>query len=51
MEKNEIILKAENLSKTFGGIRAVSGVSLSIKRGRVVGLIGPNGSGKSHSSI
>ena len=47
METGDAILRAENISKTFGGIRAVDGVSLSIRRGSIAGLIGPNGSGKS----
>ncbi len=40
------LLVADDLAKTFGGIRAVDGVSFSLARGEVVGLIGPNGSGK-----
>jgi ABC-type branched-subunit amino acid transport system ATPase component len=39
-------LRIENVSVTFGGVRALDGVSLSIEPGAVVGLIGPNGSGK-----
>jgi branched-chain amino acid transport system ATP-binding protein len=35
-----------NLNVTFGGLRAVSGVSLSLIPGRIHGLIGPNGAGK-----
>ncbi len=47
MADDETILKAEGLSKSFGPIRAVDGVSLSIKKHSISGLIGPNGSGKS----
>lgn len=41
------ILSVRNLSKQFGGIRAVNGVSFDVHRGEILGLIGPNGSGKS----
>jgi branched-chain amino acid transport system ATP-binding protein len=39
-------LSVENVSISFGGLRALSGVSLVVPHGAVVGLIGPNGSGK-----
>ena len=39
-------LKVSNLTKSFGGVQAVSDVSLSVERGEIVGLIGPNGAGK-----
>lgn len=39
-------LKAEDVSVTFSGIRALKDVTLSLERGRVLGLIGPNGAGK-----
>ncbi len=41
-----MILEIRELSKRFGGIRAVDGFDLSLARGELVGLIGPNGSGK-----
>ena len=40
------MITVENISKNFGGIRAVNDVSLSIERGSITGLIGPNGAGK-----
>ena len=40
------VLVAKGLGKSFGGLRAVDGVDLTLIRGRVTGLIGPNGSGK-----
>jgi ABC-type branched-subunit amino acid transport system ATPase component/ABC-type branched-subunit amino acid transport system permease subunit len=42
----ENILEVQNLVKIFGGVRAVDGVSLTVERGTITGLIGPNGSGK-----
>jgi branched-chain amino acid transport system ATP-binding protein len=40
------LLVAENLSKRFGGVEAVSEVCFSIRQGEIYGLIGPNGAGK-----
>ena len=41
------MLRAQDVSKRFGGTVAVNGVSLSIAAGEICGLIGPNGAGKS----
>jgi ABC-type branched-subunit amino acid transport system ATPase component len=40
------ILELQQVSKSFDGIKAVDGVSLSFKGGKITGLIGPNGAGK-----
>ena len=42
-----MMLRLNNLVKHFGGVRAVDGVQIEVKKGEVLGLIGPNGSGKS----
>lgn len=43
---SEVVLKVENLMMQFGGIRALSDVSLQVKRNSIFALIGPNGAGK-----
>ena len=43
---SDAIIEIENVSKSYGGVVANSGVSLTVPRGRITGLIGPNGSGK-----
>ncbi len=40
------LLKAEKLSKVFGGLKAVSNFEMHIDKGELIGLIGPNGAGK-----
>ena len=43
----EVLLSARQLTKRFGGLTAVNGVSLDLWRGRIHAVIGPNGAGKS----
>lgn len=45
--QQDIILRAENAVRRFGGLIAVNGVSFEVYAGHVTGLIGPNGAGKS----
>lgn len=42
-----ILLDVENISISFGGVKAVQNVSFQMRKGEILGLIGPNGSGKS----
>lgn len=42
----EVLLKVQKLTKSFGGIMAVCDLDLEVRRGEFVGIIGPNGSGK-----
>jgi neutral amino acid transport system ATP-binding protein len=42
----ELLLQATNLSKSFGGIKAVDNACLQVEKGSITGLIGPNGAGK-----
>ena len=44
---NNPILKMENISKTFPGVKALDGVHLNVYEGRVMALLGENGAGKS----
>ena len=44
-----MILKANNLIKSYGGKSVVNDVSLNLKQGEIVGLLGPNGAGKTTS--
>jgi len=41
------VLAVDDLHRSFGGIRAVDGVTFGVEKAEIVGIIGPNGSGKS----
>ena len=40
------LLEVNNVSKSFGGVKANVDISLEVEQGSIVGIIGPNGSGK-----
>jgi branched-chain amino acid transport system ATP-binding protein len=46
MNQTNTMLKVTDLSKSFGGVMAISSVSFELQEGELLGLIGPNGSGK-----
>jgi ABC-type branched-subunit amino acid transport system ATPase component/ABC-type branched-subunit amino acid transport system permease subunit len=45
-ERGVPLLKVDTISRSFGGLRAVSEVSFEVKSGEILGIIGPNGAGK-----
>ena len=44
--ESQIILRIDNLSLSFGGVRALDDVSMDIKKNEILAIIGPNGAGK-----
>ncbi|HKF71815.1 MAG TPA: ABC transporter ATP-binding protein [Stellaceae bacterium] len=42
----EVVLHADNISLSFGGVRALTGISLEIREHEILAIIGPNGAGK-----
>ena len=44
-----MILKAEEISKSYRGRKVVNNISIEVNQGEIVGLLGPNGAGKTTS--
>ena len=44
--QGEVLLSVENVSLSFGGVKAISDVSLDVRKGEIRAIIGPNGAGK-----
>jgi ABC-2 type transport system ATP-binding protein len=44
---NDVMISANDLSKSFGSFRALDKINFEVKRGEIVGFLGPNGAGKS----
>ncbi len=45
-ELGDVVVECVDVARSFGGVHALQGVSLTIREGELVGLVGPNGSGK-----
>jgi len=43
---NELVIKAKNLGRNFGDLKAVQGLDLEVEKGSIYGFLGPNGCGK-----
>ncbi len=46
MAEGEVLLQVKEVTKSFGGVKAVDKVSFELHKGEILGIIGPNGSGK-----
>jgi ABC-type branched-subunit amino acid transport system ATPase component/ABC-type branched-subunit amino acid transport system permease subunit len=46
IRKGEMLLKAEGLSKSYGGVKALRDINLEVRYSEFVGIVGPNGAGK-----
>ena len=44
--RGDVVVECADVTKRFGGVEALRGVSLTVRSGELVGLVGPNGSGK-----
>lgn len=42
----DVVIEVENLVKQYPGVRAVDGISFTVQRGEIFGMVGPNGAGK-----
>lgn len=46
VSEREVVLSCRDIERSFGGLKALKGVSIDVRKGEIFGLVGPNGSGK-----